>query len=98
MSKRLLWIILGLALAGLAVFLLRPTGKGDDFNRLMTRGNGYLEKSDATNAITTYLLAVKLAPENLDARLNLANAYLLADSSTNVIEQCQQAIELDQNS
>lgn len=98
MSKRLLWIVLGLVLVGLAIFMLHPTGKRDNFTGLMIRGNGYLEKGDATNAIATYLLVVKMAPENLDARLNLANAYLLADSSTNVIEQCQQALELDQDS
>jgi tetratricopeptide (TPR) repeat protein len=98
MSKRLILIILGLALAGLGIFLLRPAGEGDGFTRLMSRGNGYLEKGDATNAIATYLQVVKLAPDNLDARLNLANAYLLADDSSNVVEQCRQAINLDQNS
>jgi tetratricopeptide (TPR) repeat protein len=98
MSKRLIWIVVGLALAGLAIFLWRRTGNGDDLTRLMTRGNGYLEKGDAANAIATCLQVVRLAPENLDARLNLANAYLLADSSTNVIEQCQQALDLDPNS
>ena len=97
MSKRLIWIVLGLALMGLAVFLLRPKENGDDSTRLMSRGNGYLEKGDATNAIATYLQAMKLAPENLDARLNLANAFLLADNSTNVIAQCQQALGLDGN-
>src|ERR1039457_2041309 len=91
MSKRVIWIVLGLALVGLAVFLLRPKANGDDSTRLMTHGNGFLEKGDATNAIATYLQVVKLEPENLDARLNLANAYLLADNSSNVIEQCQQA-------
>jgi tetratricopeptide (TPR) repeat protein len=98
MSKRLIWIVLGLALVGLAVFLLRPQANGGDSTRLMTRGNGFLEKGDATNAIATYLQVVKLEPENLDARLNLANACLLADNSSNVIEQCQQALGLDQNS
>ena len=48
----------------------------DQFTRLMTRGNGFLEKGDATNAIAVYSEAVKLAPESLDVRLNLANAYL----------------------
>jgi len=98
MSKRLIWIVLGLALLGAAIFLLRSAGNGDDFNRLMTRGNGFLEKGDASNSIAIYLQAVKLAPESLEARLNLANAYLLADNSTNVIEQCQQALDLDHNS
>src|ERR1700690_1977934 len=98
MSKRLIWIVLGLGLVALAVLLLRPTRSETGYTRLMTRGNGYLEKGDATNAIAAYLQVIKLAPENLDARLNLANAYLLADAGSNVVEQCQQALNLDHNS
>jgi Tfp pilus assembly protein PilF len=98
MLKRSIWIVIGLALVGVAVLLLRTTGGSGDFAHLMTRGNGYLEKGDATNAIAAYLQVVKLAPANLDARLNLANAYLLADDSSNVVEQCQQALNLDHNS
>jgi tetratricopeptide (TPR) repeat protein len=98
MSKRLIWIAVGLALAGLAILLLRPAGNETGFTRLMTRGNGYLEKGAATNAIAAYLQVVKLAPDNLDARLNLANACLLADDSSNAVEQCRQAINLDRNS
>jgi Tfp pilus assembly protein PilF len=64
----------------------------------MTRGNGYLEKGDTTNAIAAYLKVVELAPDNLDARLNLANSYLLARDSSNVVEQCRQSLNLDPNS
>ena len=71
---------------------------GDAFTQLMTRGNGFFEKGDVTNAINTYLEATTRAPESLDARLNLANAYLLAGDSTNAIEQAQQALNLDHNS
>src|SRR5436190_20169222 len=70
----------------------------DSFTQLMTRGNGFFEKGDPTNAITTYLKAMTLAPENLDARLNLANAYLSAGDPSNAVEQCQQALSLDHNS
>lgn len=98
MSKRVIWIVLGLALMGLAILLLRPTGNGGDLTQLMSRGNGYLEKGDATNAMAAYSQVVKLAPDNPDARLNLANACLLADESSNVVEQCRQALNLDHNS
>ena len=70
----------------------------DKFTQLMTRGNGFFEKGDATNAIKTYLEAITVTPGSLDARLNLANAYLLAGDPTNAIEQCQQAVSLDHNS
>lgn len=101
MSKRWIWIVLGLALVflvGMAILGLRSTAGRDDFTQWMSRGNAWLEKGDATNALASYLRVVKLAPENLDARLNLANAYLLADNPTNVIEQCQQALALEHNS
>jgi len=80
------------------ILLSRLSQSQDQFTRLMVRGNGYLEKGDATNAINTYLQAVKLAPENLDTRLNLANGCLLAGDCANVITQCQQALSLDHNS
>ena len=98
MSKRLIWIVLGLGLVGLAILLSRSTGGKNDFTHLMTRGNGFLEKGDATNAIAVYQQVIKLAPDNLYARLNLANACLLADDSSNVVEQCRQALNLDHNS
>jgi len=61
----------------------------------MTAGQGYLEKGDATNAVAAYAATVKLAPESIDARLNLANAYLLANNNEGAVEQCQRAIDLD---
>src|SRR5260221_13600591 len=70
----------------------------DQFTQLMTRGNGFFEKGEATHAITTYLKAIAIAPESLDAWLNLANAYLLAADPTNAIEQSRQALSLHHNS
>lgn len=63
----------------------------------MTLGGGYLEKGEATNAIDAYTKAVNLAPENLAAHLNLANAELLAENNQEVIAHCQQALNLDHN-
>jgi Flp pilus assembly protein TadD len=98
MLKRSIWIVVGIATVGLAILLMRSIGGADGFTRLMTRGNGFLERGDATNAIAIYGQVVKLVPENLDARLNLANACLLADESSNVLEECQQVLRLDHNS
>src|SRR5690242_9129663 len=99
MRKSLLWLFLGLSALLLVFLVIRlPSRREDDFTRLMTRGNGFLERGDATNAINVYLQGVGLAPENIDARLNLANAFLLAGDFPKVIEQCQQAIALDHNS
>src|SRR6266446_4237312 len=99
MFKRLFWIVTSLPLVLLMLSIPACSKKGaDQFTQLMTRGNGFFEKGDVTNAIAIYLKATTVAPESLDARLNLANAYLLADNSQNAIEQCQQALNLDHNS
>jgi tetratricopeptide (TPR) repeat protein len=99
MQKPLVWVFLTLALAGAVIFLvLRTRTPGDNFTTLMTRGQGYLEKGDATNALAVYTKAVGLFPENVDAHLNLANAYLLAGNNPAVITECQQALNLDHNS
>ncbi len=58
----------------------------EQFERQMTVGQGSLEKGEATNAITAYSKAVQLAPESIDARLNLANACLLANQNEAVIQ------------
>ncbi len=96
MQKRLRWIVVVAVLAVGAILLrtrLRPGS--DQFDRLMTRGAGYLEKGDATNAVATCFRAVNLVPENLGARLNLANAYLLADDDQKAVQQCQEALNLE---
>ena len=79
MQKRLPWILLAcLGLLGIVVFL-RFHRPHDSFDRSMTLGAGYLEKGDATNAITTS----KPWPWSRKTlrRLNLANGYLLAESN-----------------
>lgn len=96
MRKFLFWIVVGLTVLAAVLFvrLRRETG---GFERSMTLGQGYLEKGEATNAIVAYSQSVKLAPESIDAHLNLANAYLLADDSRAAIVQCQAALALDHN-
>jgi tetratricopeptide (TPR) repeat protein len=99
MSKRIVLVAVGLILVSAAIVLLRRQSPSQDqFTRWMVRGNGYLEKGDATNAISLYAQAVKAVPENLDARLNLANACLLAGDLPGVLEQCQRAVAIDHNS
>jgi Flp pilus assembly protein TadD len=90
-------------MAGLAIFtpvlLLCSCKKSttDSFERAMTTGRGAYEKGDATNAISAYSQAVKLVPESIDAHLNLANAYLLANEPEAVIDQSKQVLALDHN-
>lgn len=98
MQKRLIWIVIVVVLVAVAFLSLRLRPESDQFDRLMTRGAGYLEKGDATNAVAIYLHAVNLVPESLDARLNLANSYLLANDDQKAIEHCQEALNLDRDS
>jgi tetratricopeptide (TPR) repeat protein len=97
MRKPLLWLGLTLSFAAGLLVLTSCRRGGDSFERAMTMGQGSLEKGDATNAISAYSRALQIAPESIDARLNLANAYLLAGNSQAVLEQCQKVIQLDAN-
>lgn len=98
MQKRLLRIVVvALLLAGAVLFVvLQP--ESDEFDRLMTRGGGHLERGDGTNAIATYSQALNLIPESVDARLNLANAHLLAGEEPQAIAQCREVLNLDRES
>jgi tetratricopeptide (TPR) repeat protein len=95
---RFIWAFCGTLAAALAISLCFRTSRTDDsFTRLMSRGKGYLEKGDTTNAITTYAQAIELAPEDINVRLNLANAYLLGGSNAAAIDLCQEVLKLDRN-
>jgi tetratricopeptide (TPR) repeat protein len=97
MPRRLLWVFVGVAVIVAASLLFKSPPANDSFTRLMSRGNGFLEKADATNAIAAYTEAIHLAPEDVNVHLNLANAYLLARSNAAAIDLCQQALKLDRN-
>jgi len=97
MKKHPFWIFPALLTA---LALLLPACRqspAEDFERLMASGRGYLEKGDGANAAKFYQQAVKAAPESIDARLNLANAFLLANDSESAAAECQRAIDLDHN-
>ncbi len=102
MAKRFLWIggtLVALVIAA-GVIWLRPHAitTSDRFVRLVTRGNGFLEKGDTARAIATYTEALQLSPESTDVRLNLANAYLRAGQDADVVKICQETLALDHNS
>ena len=101
MSKRLIWVsgaFLAVAIVAGAFWLRRPSAASAGFTQLMNRGNGLLEKGDAAVAIGVYTRALRLSPESTDVRLNLANAYLLADRPDDAVRMCRQTLELDPNS
>ena len=62
MSKRLIWVsgaFLAVVIVAGAFWLRRPAASAG-FTRLMNRGNGLLEKSDALAAIDVYTRALRL--------------------------------------
>ena len=64
----------------------------DDFTRLMNTGKSYYEGGETEKAIEAFRKALALNPTHLDAHLNLANACLLANQSTNAIQEAQEAV------
>ncbi len=101
MRKRLIWIACGILAVGLALATLsiaRARNGGLAFTRLVTRGNGMLEKADAGGAIGAYLEALRLSPESTDVRLDLANAYLIAGRPEDAARMCRETLELSPNS
>ena len=97
MKRHLLWILPVVLAAVVLPFVVHPRSHAENFERLMGSGRGSFEKGDFTNEVRYYRQAVKLAPESLDAHLNLANASLLIGQSESAVGECQRAIDLDQN-
>src|SRR5882757_3770067 len=75
--------------AGLGSWVGCKKENGDEFSRLTNRGRTYYEKGEAEKAIPPFERAVQTNPTHPDARLNLANAYLLANQPLKTIEQAQ---------
>ncbi|ACB76235.1 FG-GAP repeat domain-containing protein [Opitutus terrae] len=104
MSKRLIWISGAVLILVIAAALLwfSPASRSShatsaEFMQLMTRGNGLLENGDAAGAIDVYTRALPLSPQSTDVRLNLANAYLLAERPMDAAAACRQVLDLDRN-
>jgi len=99
--RNLAWAVLGLALLASVVLLTRrgagPAASGGEFARLMNTGKNYLDQGQATNAIPVFTQAVALQPAQPDARVNLANALLLADQAPEALRQALEALEYDRN-
>ncbi|MEO8425533.1 MAG: FG-GAP-like repeat-containing protein [Verrucomicrobiota bacterium] len=101
-ANRVVWnsvFIVGMTVASL-VFVSCSGQKlsSDEFTRLMNTGKSYYEGGESEKSITAFRKAVTLNPTHLDAHLNLANACLLANQSTNAIREAQEALDLDSNS
>jgi tetratricopeptide (TPR) repeat protein len=70
----------------------------DQFTRLMNVGKNYYDQGNGLKAVEAFEKAAALHPTQLDARLNLANAYLLAGKAEDALKQAREILSLEANS
>jgi Flp pilus assembly protein TadD len=75
-----------------------PAGLSDQFLSLMNAGKNYLDQGDATNALAIYRKAQAIVPNDVDLRLNLANACLLSGAAEEAVREADEALKLEPNS
>jgi Tfp pilus assembly protein PilF len=75
----------------------RQSGE-DDYMRLTNVGKNYYEKGEGEKAIGPLQQALALNPGSVNAHLNLANAFLVANQAENALKQAQEALALDHSS
>lgn len=96
------WGVAAVAIGSLLLLSLnlgcKKGADSDEFTRLSNLGKSALEKGDAPRAIAVFEQALKLAPTSPDARLNLANAFLLGNQPENAIQQAEAALAVEPNS
>jgi tetratricopeptide (TPR) repeat protein len=77
----------------------RKDGAGeDDFTRLTNLGRSQLDQGEGTRAAEYFQQALQAKPTSLEARLNLANAFLLANRPAEAIREAGEALRLEPNS
>lgn len=97
-NKIIILVLIGIAVAISGIFIYTKHIKGakeDEFTRLMQAGKNYLDQGEAKKAAEIYQKALQLEPENLDAHINIASAYLMLNRPADAIEHCQKAIKID---
>ncbi len=73
------------------------TASDDQFLKLSNSGRNYYERGDAERAAAVFQEALKLQPANLDAMLNLANAWLLSNHPEEAARQSEGVLSVDPN-
>src|SRR5689334_11268390 len=103
-ARWIFWLIVFLLIPAIFVLFKRKPAtpvlslaETNPFDRLMQRGAAFLQQGAAANAIATYTEATQLAPESVDAHLNLANAFLLANDDQKAVAETDEALKLDRD-
>ncbi|HWN94361.1 MAG TPA: FG-GAP-like repeat-containing protein, partial [Methylomirabilota bacterium] len=88
-----------------AIFLLPACRKkegrvagGDEFLRLSNVGKAQLDRGEAAPAVAAFEKALALNPDHPDAKLNLANAYLLAGEDAKARALAEAVLEQERGS
>src|SRR5262249_37418322 len=76
----------------------RKADEADPFTRLTNLGKSQLEQGNGLKAVEYFQQALRLKPSALEAHLNLANAHLLANQTSEAIRVAGDALRLDGNS
>ena len=110
-SRKFLVLLIFAALAAIPILIfLRNSGPGssknavggavgeDDFFKLTNTGKNLYDRGDTNGSITTLEKALKLNHANIDAHLNVANAYLKANIPEKALQHAQEALKLDPKS
>src|SRR5437867_5023578 len=85
-------------LLGLAIVACRKGEEADQFTRLSNLGKSQLEQGNGARAVEFFQQALRHKPSAIEAHLNLANAHLLANQTTEAIRAANEALRLDANS
>ncbi len=75
----------------------RHAGGDGEFLRLSNVGKAQLDRGDAPAAVATFEKALKLEPAHPAAKLNLANALLLAEQNERALALAKSVAESDRN-
>ena len=75
-----------------------PLEKPESFESLMSAGRNYYDNKDAAKAVVAFQKAVAAQPTHPDARLNLANAWLLQGEAANAAREAGEVLQLNPNS
>lgn len=96
--RRILWMLPGLLVAGLATGCGRGSSPAvDDFQKLSAQGRGFYDSGEPAKAVDAFRRAVDLMPTHPDARQNLANALLRANDPAGAVTQANELIRMNQN-
>src|SRR5260221_6071796 len=96
-SSSLSGLILIFSLVLLAMPSCKPKAK-DELHRLSNTGKNYYDQGQAEKAIAALEAALALNPSHLDAHLNLAAAYLLANAPDKALSHADEVAKQDPNS